>query len=239
MTKASKAAPKRRARAGDGATGSRRDGAVARAKLLEKAMQEFADKGLDARIEDISDAVGTNRRMAYYYFGSKEGLYLAALEATYLELVERERVIDVDALGPLEALAALVSAKFEHFKAYPRYVQLLKIENIYRARHLKTSKRIDELRGPLNSIVSKVVKRGQELGVMRQNIDPLELYVAICALGFYAFSNQYTLGTMFGTDLMAPAALKKRKQMMIDMVTAYVTSGSKALVETANKPKRS
>ena len=233
MNKASKAAATTRKNTpSDAVTGSRRDGAVARAKLLEKAMQEFADKGLDARVEDISDAVGTNRRMAYSSFGSKEGLYLAALEATYLELVEAERVIDVDALGPVEALAALVSAKFEHFEAYPRYVQLLKIENIYRARHLKTSKRIDELRGPLNSIARKVVKRGQELGVMRQNIDPLELYVAICALGFYAFSNQYTLGTMFGVDLMAPDALKKRKQMMIDMVTAYVTSGNYKPVET-------
>ena len=199
MNKASKAAATTRKNTpSDAVTGSRRDGAVARAKLLEKAMQEFADKGLDARVEDISDAVGTNRRMAYYYFGSKEGLYLAALEATYLELVEAERVIDV--------------------------------EQAHTTRMVP--KRIDELRGPLNSIARKVVKRGQELGVMRQNIDPLELYVAICALGFYAFSNQYTLGTMFGVDLMAPDALKKRKQMMIDMVTAYVTSGNYKPVET-------
>jgi len=45
-------------------------------------MQEFAARGLDAtRIEDIADLAGANRRMTYYYFGSKEGLYLAALEA--------------------------------------------------------------------------------------------------------------------------------------------------------------
>ncbi len=220
-------------------TGLRRDGAAARAKLLQKAMQEFAEKGLEARVEDISDAVGTNRRMAYYYFGSKEGLYLAALEATYLELVEAEQLIDVDALGPVEALAALVSAKFEHFMAYPHYVQILKIENIYRARHLKTSKRIDELRGPLNSIVKKVVKRGQELGVMRDDIDPLELYIAINALALYAFSNQYTLDTMFNANLMTPKAIEKRKQIMIDMVTSYVTNGSKQLAPArAKKSKR-
>ena len=220
-------------------TGSRRDGAAARAKLLQKAMQEFAEKGLEARVEDISDAVGTNRRMAYYYFGSKEGLYLAALEATYLELVKAEQLIDVDALGPVEALAALVSAKFEHFMAYPHYVQILKIENIYRARHLKMSKRIDELRGPLNSIVKKVVKRGQEMGVMRDNIDPLELYIAINALALYAFSNQYTLDTMFNANLMAPEAIENRKKMMIDMVTSFVTNGSRQTAPASAKNSKS
>jgi AcrR family transcriptional regulator len=213
--------------ASESLAGRRRDGALTRAKLLETAMQEFAEKGLDARIEDISAASGTNRRMAYYYFGSKEGLYLAALEATYLELAEAEQAIDVDALGPTEAIAALVSAKFEHFVAYPRYVEFLKIENVYRGRHLKTSQRMDELRGPLSKVVEKVLKRGQELGVMRENVDPLELYIAICALGFFAFSNQYTLGATFQVDLMTPEALQRRRQMMIEMVTAYLASGAR------------
>jgi AcrR family transcriptional regulator len=218
--------------ASESLAGRRRDGALTRAKLLETAMQEFAEKGLDARIEDISETSGTNRRMAYYYFGSKEGLYLAALEATYLELAEAEQAIDVDALGPIEAIAALVSAKFEHFVAHPRYVEFLKIENIYRGRHLKTSQRIDELRGPFSNVVKKVLKRGQELGVMRENVDSLELYIAICALGFFAFSNQYTLGAMFQVDLMTPEALQRRRQMMIDMVTAYLASGARVTRET-------
>ncbi len=213
--------------ANESLAGRRRDGAQTRAKLLETAMQEFAEKGLDARIEDISDASGTNRRMAYYYFGSKEGLYLAALEATYLELAEAEQAIEVDAMGPMEAIAALVSAKFEHFMAYPRYVEFLKIENIYRGRHLKTSQRMDELRGPLRNVVEKVLKRGQQMGVMRENVDPLELYIAICALGFFAFSNQYTLGAMFQVNLMAPDALQRRRQMMIEMVTAYLASDAR------------
>jgi TetR/AcrR family transcriptional regulator len=87
----------------------RRDGALTRAKLLETAMQEFAEKGLHARLEDISDASGANRRMACYYFGGKEALYLAALEATYLELAEAEQAFGVDRLDPRDAIGALVS----------------------------------------------------------------------------------------------------------------------------------
>jgi Bacterial regulatory proteins, tetR family len=87
------------------APAKRRDAIVTKRRILEGALKEFAAKGFDAaRIEDISDQAGTNRRMAYYYFGSKEGLYLAALETSYLQLVEVEEAIDVEALGPIEAI---------------------------------------------------------------------------------------------------------------------------------------
>ena len=188
-------------------------------------MQEFAAKGLDARIEDIAEMAGANRRMAYWYFGSKEGLYLAALEATYLELVEVERKIDVDALGPIDAIEALVSAKFEHYVRYPRYIEFLKIENLYKARHLESSTRIRELRGPLVAVLKRVLERGQADGVIRQDVDPVELYIAICAIGFFAFSNRYTLGVIFEEDITRPEALDRRRKLIVDMVTAYLTTG--------------
>jgi len=184
-------------------------------------MQEFAAKGPDARIEDIAEMAGANRRMAYFYFGSKEGLYLAALEATYLEL---EQAIDVDALGPVEAIAALVCVKFDHFIRYPRYVSFLNIENLYQARHLASSERIGELRGPLLTIISRVLQRGKTAGVFRSDVDPLELYLAINALGYYVFSNQYTLSTVFNVDLMSPESLARRRSMIADMVTSYLTN---------------
>jgi len=84
--------------------------------------------------------------MAYYYFGSKEGLYLAALETSYIQLVEVEEAIDVEALGPVDAIEALVAAKFEHYVKYPHYIEFVKMENLYQARHLKTSQRIAEMR---------------------------------------------------------------------------------------------
>jgi len=202
----------------------RRDAAATRSRILKAAMEEFAAKGLDGRVEDIAELAGANRRMVYFYFGSKEGLYLAALEATYAELVEVEQRIDVDALGPLEAIAALVSAKFDHYARYPRYIEFLKIENLHKARHLKASERITELRGPLVSILRKVIKRGQASGVIRKNVDPLELYIAICGLGYFAFSNRHTLGAIFNVDTTSNAALAKRKRMTIEMLAAYLSA---------------
>lgn len=205
----------------------RRDADATRTRILQAAMQEFAAKGLDARVEDIAEIAGANRRMAYYYFGNKEGLYLAALEATYFELVQIENSIDVNALGPLEAIAALVSAKFEHYVKYPHYVEFVKIENLYQARHLKTSQRIAELRTPLISVIKRVLKQGQTSGVLRKGIDPLDLYISICALGFFVFSNKYTLGTIFNADLTSSKALNRRRSVIIEMLAAYLRPAAK------------
>ena len=219
-------APKSPARADSAVIVYPRDAAATRARILHAAMDEFAAKGMEARVEDIAEMAGANRRMAYYYFGSKEGLYLAALEETYLELAEVEKSIDVDKLGPLEAIATLVRAKFEHYIRYPRYVEFLKIENMYQARFLKHSKRLDELQGPLVNVIHRVLQRGRAMGVFRKDVDPIELYTSICALGYFVFSNRYTLETVFNADPTSELALRRRRDMIVDMVTAYLTSPS-------------
>lgn len=186
-------------------------------------MKEFAAKGLDAaRIEDIAALAGANRRMAYYYFDSKEGLYLAALEESYFQLVDVEEAIDVESLSPIDAIEALVAAKFEHYVRYPHYVEFVKMENLYRARHLKTSRRIGRMRAPLISIIKRVLQRGQELGVLRNGVDPLDLYLSICALGFFVFSNRHTLDVIFDTDVTSEKALDRRRDMIVDMIKAYL-----------------
>ena len=200
----------------------KRNAAATRERILQAALKEFAAKGLEARIEDIAEMAGANRRMAYYYFGSKEGLFLASLERTYFELVEVERAIDVNALAPMAAIEALVAAKFEHYVKYPHYIEFLKLENVYQARHLKRSKRLAEMRAPFISVISRVLERGQSMGVLRKNVDPLDLYISICALGFFVFSNRHTLGVIFKADVTSPAALKRRRQLIIDMVTSYL-----------------
>jgi AcrR family transcriptional regulator len=200
-----------------------RDAAATRARILDAALKEFALKGLDAaRVEDIADIAGANRRMAYYYFGSKEGLYLAALEVSYLQLVEVEEAINVEALGPIEAIESLVAAKFEHYVKYPHYIEFVKMENLYQARYLKTSDRIAEMRAPLISIIQRVLRRGEALGLFRKGVDPLDLYLSICALGFFVFSNRHTLGVIFDTDVTSAGALARRRALIVTMIKAYL-----------------
>ena len=61
------------------------------------ARAEFADKGLSgARIDEIAARTRTSKRMIYYYFGSKEGLYISVLEEAYRTIRNIERDVNVD-----------------------------------------------------------------------------------------------------------------------------------------------
>jgi len=64
--------------------GAVRDPGENRSRILDAATAEFARNGLGgARVDRIAAAAGTNKRMLYYYFGSKEKLFLAVLERAY------------------------------------------------------------------------------------------------------------------------------------------------------------
>lgn len=220
-------ADRRRPVAARGEKVRKRDAVVTRARILDAAMEEFAVRGLpDARVEDVALRAGTNRRMIYYYFVSKEGLYLAALEAVYAGLMNEERKIDVENLHPVAAINELVSLKIDHYTKNPKFIAFLNMENLYRARHLKRSKRLKDFKAPFTQIIARVLERGQRMGVFRPGIDPLDLYISICSLGYLYFSNQYTLGVIFGRKMITPKLLQRRKVTISDMIVSYLKCGS-------------
>ncbi|MDF2493044.1 MAG: TetR family transcriptional regulator [Microbacterium sp.] len=82
--------------------------ARARADIIEVATSEFAQHGYaGARVDDMADRMRTTKRMIYYYFGSKEALYLTVLERVYAQIRQVERDVRIDELRPDEALRTL------------------------------------------------------------------------------------------------------------------------------------
>ncbi|HEX7694089.1 MAG TPA: helix-turn-helix domain-containing protein, partial [Sphingomonas sp.] len=73
--------------------------------MLDVARQEFANKGLaGARIDEIAERTNTSKRMIYYHFASKEGLYRAVLEEAYTRIRETETAMPIETMGAEEAL---------------------------------------------------------------------------------------------------------------------------------------
>jgi AcrR family transcriptional regulator len=211
----------------------RRNAEATRQRILQAALNEFSRRGLpDARIDDIAALSGANKRMIYYYFGSKERLYLTCLESVYAELVRLEDRIDVDHLDPASAIAMLIEMKIDYYVANPHFVSFLSMENLYHARHLRKSRRLHEFTTPLTRIIGRVLARGQRMGTFRAGIDPVDLYVSICALCLFYFSHQHTLAVIFERKLTTPAALKKRKAIIADMVIRYLRGDMRQLPRT-------
>ncbi|NBW89968.1 MAG: TetR/AcrR family transcriptional regulator, partial [Gammaproteobacteria bacterium] len=67
------------------------DAERSKADILAVATEEFALNGLSgARVDAIADRTRTSKRMIYYYFGSKEGLFIEVIEGIYRQMNEAE-----------------------------------------------------------------------------------------------------------------------------------------------------
>ncbi len=200
-----------------------RDPERTRAVILAAATEEFATHGLDgARVDEIAQRSGVNKRMIYYYFGDKNGLYLAVLEETYADIRNAEIGLHLTDRDPVEGMRELVAFTWSYFIEHPEFLSLLNTENLHRARHLKTSKKIRDLHSPLVGIISALLERGVRAKVFRPGVDPVQLYVSIASLGFFYLSNRFTLSTIFGRDLNEDDALAERGKHIEEVVLGYL-----------------
>ena len=198
---------------------SRRDPERTRARILTAATGEFAHYGLGgARIDRIAAAADTNKRMLYYYFGNKEDLFLAVLEATYAHIRSAEMKLKLDTVEPVEGIRRLVAFTWRYYLDNPHFLTLLNSENLHRARHLKTSKRIAAMHSPFIATIADLLDRGEQSGVIRRGIDPVQLYISIAALSYFYLSNNHTLSTIFVRDLLTPRAKSARLKHMTELV---------------------
>lgn len=193
------------------------------ADIIEVATHEFSEKGLaGARIDVIAEAMRTSKRMIYYYFGSKEGLYIRVLEDAYRRIREIEAGLHLEDLAPEDALRRLVGFTVDYQLANPDFIRLVMTENIHRGEYLARSRLIRKLNLPAIDAVRSVYERGLKAGVFRVGIDPVDLHMSISALSFFNTANRHTFALIFERDLDSSAAVVARRDGIIEMVVRYV-----------------
>jgi AcrR family transcriptional regulator len=203
-----------------------RDADRTRAAILGAATDEFAAHGLGgARVDRIAQHAKTNKRMLYYYFGDKEGLYLAVLEAAYEHIRSEEQKLRLRDLSPEDGMRELCAFTWRYFVAHPEFMSLLNTENLHRARYLKRSTKVRALHSPLVAMLSELLDRGCRDGVFRRGVDPVQLYISIAALGYFYLGNAHTLSTIFGRNLLAPRARAERLAHVAELVLRSLAPG--------------
>lgn len=205
-------------------TGVREAAAQAtRDSILKAATKVFARYGYDGgSVEKISKAAKSYDRMIYYYFGSKEALYLAVLEGAYQRMRAAEATLDLDALPPAKALEALVGFTHDYQLANPDFVRLVANENMLHGAFLKQSKTIREQNASAITTVQRVCERGVRDGVFRGDLDPIDLHMSISALCFFNVANRYTFSLIFERGPTLPkSAVAKRRERIVEMVLRF------------------
>lgn len=202
----------------------RRDAKRTKALILAAAAVEFSGRGFyNAFVDNIASRTHVNKRMIYYYFGSKRELYIAVLKDAYKKIREAEQSLDLDHLPPTEALLQYTEFAFNYYRYNEQFVHLVNLENVMKGRHLKSSKSFQALNSPIIGILRRILKRGVSQRLFRSGIDPVDLHLTISALGFFYISNRYTFGTIFSYDMTSPRASERRKNIIVDMILRYVS----------------
>ena len=191
--------------------------------ILKVATEEFVAHGLSGgRVDAIAERTRTSKRMIYYYFGGKEGLYLAVLEKAYRKIRSLESDLDLEGMAPTDALRTLIASTFDHDEQNPDFVRLVSIENIHQAAHMLRSAEIKDLNVSIIRTLGDILERGKLDGSFHREIDPIDLHMLISAFCFFRVSNRHTFGTIFRRDLSEPALYDRHKQLISDAVLNYL-----------------
>lgn len=200
-----------------------RDPVQTRGRILAAAKAEFARVGLGgARVDRIAELAGANKRMLYYYFGSKDELFRAVLEATYEHIRESEKALHLAEVDPAEAIRRLVVFTWNYYLEHPEFLSLLNSANLHRAEHLKRSTKVRRMHSPFVALIGDILERGRAAGRFRDGVDAVQLYISIAALAYFYLGNNYTLSAIFGRDLKAKKAREARLSHMTELVLGYL-----------------
>jgi len=187
------------------------------------AREEFSEHGLSgARVDAIAARTQTSKRMIYYYFGSKEGLYLEVLGQAYAGIRALERELDLQTLSPPDAIRRMANFTVDYHDEHPDFVRLVSIENIHHGRYIAQSEIIRNLNSTVIAVLAGILSRGQQAGLFREDVDPVDVHMLMSALSFYRVSNRHTFGRLFDRDLAQDTVKQRHKAMLGDAVLGYL-----------------
>ena len=200
-----------------------KDAEATRQNILDEALREFSRYGLSgARVDRIADNTHTSKRMIYYYFESKEGLYLEVLEASYRQLRQLESDFHLENLPPMSALRSLVEQTVDYHASHSDFIRVIMNENIHQGRHIRQLPELKTVNRRVIEIIRDICERGIAEGVFRPDIDPVTLHENISALAFFNVSNRYTFGYLFDRDFSDKNAQAKRRAQIVELIARSV-----------------
>jgi len=194
-----------------------------RENILQEAIVEFVQQGLSgARVDAIAERIHTSKRMIYYYFGSKEQLYVEVLEKLYGDIRSTENRLQLAELTPREAIQRLVEFTFDRHDCNVDFVRIVSIENIHNAEYVKQSQAIKAMNSTILDALGGILRRGVVEGVFRDGLNPLDVHLLITSFCFYRVSNRHTVGEIFQIDLPDVAIKQRHRQMICESVLRYL-----------------
>ncbi len=187
-----------------------------RAVILEAAERIFAEDGLaGARTDAIAAAAGVNKALLYYYFKSKDDLYVAVLEEHFKEF-RRQAMEVLTSEGPAgETLLRYVDMHFDFISSRPYYPSLFQRMAMAGGKSLGRLAR--DYFVPLSQKFFALIERGIRSGELRP-FDIGHTAISLVALTVFYFSAAPVIKVVGGQDPYSQENLARRKQEVLKFI---------------------
>jgi len=183
--------------------------ASTRDNILSAATQVFARYGYEGgSVEKISKLAKSVDRMIYYYFGSKEGLFIQVLENAYRRMNDAERKLKLDSNQPIDGLNRVIGFVLSYYRKNPEFITLLNLENLQRGKHIAKSERAREYSSPAIAVISELLQNGIAQKIFRNDVSARNVYLLIVATSYFYMSNRFTLSSFLGENLQTAKAIQ-------------------------------
>lgn len=199
-----------------------------RQKLLEAGIDQFARHGFHGvAVDAIVAAAGCTKRMLYHYFGDKEGLYAAVLQAVYTRLEQVEMRPMAAEATTADVVREIMARYFDFLSLDPEFVNLLLWENLNEGRIL--ARHPDLLtKAPVLAHLRDVLEAAKQRREIGDVGDVRHLLIIMIGMCFIYFSNRYTLQQAVGLDLERPSVRADGLRTAQEMFLAYIGLDNRA-----------
>lgn len=201
-------------------SGLTRNAERTKARILEKATMLFAKRGFEGTsTADIVDAAKINKRMLFYYFGDKRGLYRQVFIAEWGGLRDQfdrsfaERMEKGEPLTTKEAMVQLLSVLFDYMATHHELLRLMMWEGLEGGAISRSIWK--EVRGPLFQRAEALLEQAKAEGLLAKDADPAQYIVTFLGAVTFYFAYAHTMPEMIGPRPMTPEALTHRKQQLL------------------------
>jgi len=190
---------------------------------MDVASLEFAAHGFDGtRVDEIAIRSKVSKNLIYYYFESKDALFLAVLEAAHQRFKLQQESVQTTNPDATESLRQLVRSNFEFWCTSRQFIAYLDSANFHKSKHVERSQIIRDAYLTAIDKIAVILKLGIENGEFRNDIRPLDLYLSISSLAYHFFQFQKLYSNIFEQDQATEEAVSRRRDQIEQMILGLV-----------------
>lgn len=194
--------------------------AETRSRILDAALSEFSANGLSgARTDRIAQAAGVNKALLYYYFESKENLYLAALEMIAAKIRDRTLAVFLRECTPGERVLRSALEHFDRILTQHEFQGLMQQEmmRMHKGENTALPTLVQRVFAPVMTMYQSMVREGTASGELI-DADWMQIHLASLGANVFYFLSAPVWRMLMPIEPFSVESLAARRRALVEFL---------------------